>query len=390
MDDQCHVLCVDDEPKVLEGLALILRRNFRVSTAMNGQEALSVVEGEDPPGVVVSDLRMPEMDGNRLLSLVRERAPEAVRVLLTGQADVESAIAAVNHGQVFRFLTKPCKASAFLTAIQSAAEQHHILTAERLLLEQTLRGSIKALTDILSLSNPLAFGRAVRLRERAAELLGALRIKVPWQVEVAAMLSQLGCIVLPAAINEKLYYAKPLNHAEIEILRDLPNTTSQIVGNIPRMEMVTAILQTQHLNYDGTGSPPGSPQGESLPLGARVLKVVADHDVLESSGVTSDVAVEMMRRRDGYYDPRLLAGLAVLAPERKQSTRREMALSEVTVGMVLADDVLSSAGALLVPRGQGVSAGLLSLLRNLSTGTVREPIVVGAQAVVTPDRRMRQ
>jgi response regulator RpfG family c-di-GMP phosphodiesterase len=389
MSDQCHVLCVDDEPKVLEGQALILRRHFRVSTALNGQQALSIVEGENPPGVVVSDLRMPEMDGNRLLSLVRERAPEVVRVLLTGQADVESAISAVNHGQVFRFLTKPCKASAFLAAIHAAVEQHRILTAERLLLEQTLRGSIKALTDILSLSNPLAFGRAVRLRERAAALLGALRIKVPWQVEVAAMLSQLGCIVLPAAINEKLYYARPLSRSEMEILRDLPNTTSQIVGNIPRMETVTAILQTQHLNYDGTGSPAGAPKGDALPLGARVLKVVADYDVLESTGVAPDVAVATMRGRDGRYDPRLLASLAMPAMERTQVTRRQVTLAELTVGMVLAGDVLSAAGALLVPHGQEVSSGLLSLLRNLAGGTVQEPLTVLVQSNTASSPRRR-
>ena len=158
MTEQPHILCVDDEPKVLEGLVLNLRRHYRVSTASNGQGGLAIVDGNDPPAVVVSDMRMPEMDGAAFLSQVKERSPETIRILLTGQTDLDSAIAAVNHGQVFRFLTKPCNPQNFLTAIEAAAAQHRLVTAERELLEKTLRGSIKALTEILSLANPLILG----------------------------------------------------------------------------------------------------------------------------------------------------------------------------------------------------------------------------------------
>jgi DNA-binding NtrC family response regulator len=95
MTEQIHILCVDDEPKVLEGLVLNLRRYYRVSTAINGQKGLAIIDGDDPPGVVVSDMRMPEMDGAAFLSQVKQRSPDTVRLLLTGQADLDSAIAAV-------------------------------------------------------------------------------------------------------------------------------------------------------------------------------------------------------------------------------------------------------------------------------------------------------
>ena len=214
MTEQLHILCVDDEPKVLEGLVLNLRKHYRVSTANNGQGGLAIVDGNDPPAVVVSDMRMPEMDGAAFLSQVKERSPDTVRLLLTGQADLESAIAAVNHGQVFRFLTKPCSPPTLLTAIQAAAEQHRLITAEKELLEKTLRGSIKALTEILSLANPLIFGRATRLKQHASELVTGLGVPFSWQLEVAVMLSQIGCIVLSAANNEKLYYGRPLSPVE--------------------------------------------------------------------------------------------------------------------------------------------------------------------------------
>jgi len=211
MTEQLHILCVDDEPKVLEGLVLNLRRHYRVSTANNGQGGLAIVDGTDPPAVVVSDMRMPEMDGAAFLSQVKERSPDTVRLLLTGQADLESAIAAVNHGQVFRFLTKPCAPPTLLTAIEAAVAQHRLITAERELLEKTLRGSIKALTEILSLASPLIFGRATRLKQHATELVAGLGVPFSWQLEVAVMLSQIGCIVLTAENNEKLYYGKPLS-----------------------------------------------------------------------------------------------------------------------------------------------------------------------------------
>jgi CheY-like chemotaxis protein len=234
MADQVHILCVDDEPRVLEGLVLNLRRQYRVSTATNGLKGLEIIDGDDPPAVVVSDMRMPEMDGAAFLSRVKDRSPDTVRILLTGQADLDSAIAAVNHGQVFRFLTKPCSPQSFLAAIQAASDQHRLITAERELLEKTLRGSIKALTEILSLSNPLAFGRAMRLKKHAADLVAGLGVPLSWQVEVAVMLSQIGCVTLPAATNEKLYYGRPLNSDETELTQRVPALSLQLLESIPR------------------------------------------------------------------------------------------------------------------------------------------------------------
>src|SRR5919108_3505283 len=160
-----RVLCDDDEPHVLEGLRDSLRRSFDVSVADSGSAGLALLE-KDPDGyaVVVSDMRMPGMSGAAFLSQAKRVAPNAVRVLLTGHADVEAAISAVNDGQLFRFLTKPCSREELLRTCAAALGQHRLLVAERVLLHQTLRGAIKALVDVLALTNPAAFGRAIRLR----------------------------------------------------------------------------------------------------------------------------------------------------------------------------------------------------------------------------------
>ena len=376
MTDQIHILCVDDEPKVLEGLVLNLRRHYRVSTAINGLAGLAMVDGDDPPAVVVSDMRMPEMDGAAFLSRVKDRSPDTVRILLTGQADLDSAIAAVNHGQVFRFLTKPCNPPIFLSAIQAAAEQHRLITAEKELLEKTLRGSIKALIEILSLTNPLAFGRAMRLKGQASDLVAGLGLPLSWQIEVAVMLSQIGCVTLPAATNEKLYYGRPLNSGETELTQRLPALSLQLLESIPRLEAVRAILQAQEQNFDGSGSVHGAVQGESIPLGARILKLVIDYDTLEAAGSDPALAVGTLQARKGRYDPKLLEALARVKAKTVSQGVSEVAVAGVRPGMFLVQDVMSTTGLLLVARGHEVTPGLLYRLRNMAPGSVREPLVV--------------
>ena len=375
MTEQAHILCVDDEPKVLEGLVLNLRRHYRVSTAGNGQAGLAVVDGSDPPAVVVSDMRMPEMDGAAFLSQVKERSPDTVRLLLTGQADLDSAIAAVNHGQVFRFLTKPCSPPTLLTAIQAAVTQHRLITAEKELLEKTLRGSIKALTEVLSLASPLIFGRATRLKQHAAELVAGLGVPFSWQLEIAVMLSQIGCIVLSAENNEKLYYGRPLSPVEAESTQCVSKISLQLLENIPRLELVCAILDAQEYNFDGQGSPRGAPQGESIPLGARVLKLISDYDFLEAGGTSPGVAISTLQGRKGRYDPKLLGALS-RAKNKTAPSVGEVRLGALQAGMLLVHDIMSTTGTLLVPRGHEVTEAILTRLRGLEPGSVREPLLV--------------
>jgi response regulator RpfG family c-di-GMP phosphodiesterase len=375
MTEQLHILCVDDEPKVLEGLVLNLRRHYRVSTASNGQGGLAIIDGNDPPAVVVSDMRMPEMDGAAFLSQVKERSPDTIRILLTGQTDLDSAIAAVNHGQVFRFLTKPCNSQNFLTAMEAAAAQYRLITAERELLEKTLRGSIKALTDILSLANPLIFGRATRLKQHAAELVAGLGVPFSWQLEVAVMLSQIGCIVLSPANNEKLYYGRPLTAVETESTQCVPKISLQLLESIPRLELVCAILDAQEYCFNGSGSPSDAPRGESIPLGARVLKLVSDYDFLEAAGISPGVAISTLQGRKGRYDPKLLGTLGRVKNKAAPGIG-QIKLDSLQVGMLLVQDVVSTTGSVLVPRGHEVTQAILTRLSGLEPGTVREPLMV--------------
>ena len=133
------VLFVDDDANILNAYTRQLRKQFRIETAQGGEQGLAAVTDQGPYAVIISDLRMPGMDGIQFLSRVREIAPDSVRMMLTGHADLEVTTEAVNEGNIFRFLTKPCNSEVLAKAIAAGIEQYRLVIAERELLEKTLK-----------------------------------------------------------------------------------------------------------------------------------------------------------------------------------------------------------------------------------------------------------
>ena len=366
-----RVLFVDDDADFLAAMTRSLRsEHYLIETATSPRLGLEMVRDKGPYSVLVSDLRMAEMDGIMLLRQAREIAPDTVRILFTGQPDLDHATAAINEGAVFRFVVKPCSRVMISLTLKAALKQHQLVTAERVLLEQTLRGSIQALTDVLALASPLAFGRATRLRKTVAELASAGEVTERWHVEVAAMLSQIGCIVLPNATLERLYRGESPTPDEQGMLRRMPAIVEQLLAKIPRLEPVREILKLQYLNYDGSGASPGTATGEAIPWGARALKIAADLDALESEGLPRALAIDTLRGREGRYDPVLLAALGAVRRGEQRSDVRELRLQDLRPGMTLAQDVKTEFGSLFIARGQDVTDELIEKLLNVS-GEVR-------------------
>jgi response regulator RpfG family c-di-GMP phosphodiesterase len=271
--------------------------------------------------------------------------------------------------------------------LKGAVQQHQLITAERVLLEQTLRGSIKALTDMLALTAPQAFGRASRLRQSMISLVATVGIPVNWHLEVAAMLSQIGCVLLSPATLDKLYTREPLSETEEDMMRRLPEVTEDILGNIPRLDPVREILRYQAKHFDGTGFPADAVSGEAIPWGARALRAVIDLDDLESEGYAESLAFDILRARTGWYDPAILEALAQVRKTAPQAQVRELPVSQLRVGMVLAQDVRTDKGTLFIARGQEVSASLLAKLRNLAHGMLGNEsirVIVGGARQNTP------
>jgi FixJ family two-component response regulator len=221
-------LFVDDESAVLDGYKRMLRREFEVDSAVGGEQGLAAIHERGPYAVVISDMRMPGMDGAQFLAQVRQIAPDTVRMLLTGQADLDSAIHAVNEGNIFRFLTKPCQKEIMAKAITTGLVQYRLATAEKDLLENTLMGSIKVLTDVLSAASPEAFGRSMRVARCIRHLVSKFGLPSPWRFEAAAMLSQLGCVTLDPEVIQAAYLGRSLSpeaQARTNSLDDRPTTT---------------------------------------------------------------------------------------------------------------------------------------------------------------------
>lgn len=359
-----RVLCVDDDPNILQGYQRALRKQFALDVAQGGEEGLEAIARQGPYAVVVADMRMPGINGVEFLARVKQIAPDTVRMMLTGNADQQTALDAVNEGQIFRFLTKPCPPETFAKALEAGLAQYRLVTAERELLSKTLTGAIKLLTDVLGLVNPLAFGRASRLRNLARQLCQVLGVQQPWLIEMAALLSQIGCISVPEEILRKVFQREPLSDAEERIYNSHPETGHSMLVNIPRLETIAEIVAYQEKLYNGGGVPLDHRHGQDIPLGSRILKVALDWDLLCQSGCTQEHAMAEMHSRPGWYDPDVLAALRRVTGVAQTHVICKVRFSDLRDGLVLASDVRSLAGTLLCAKGQEVTPSLRARLRN--------------------------
>jgi CheY-like chemotaxis protein len=366
------ILCVDDEPRVVESLAVQLRHHYQILAANSGQQALRVLKEQGAPAVIVSDMRMPGMDGATLLKHVKELYPETIRILLTGETGRDAAIAAVNDGQIFKFLTKPCRTEQLRAAIDAGVMQHRLVIAEKVLLQETLIGCIKALVDILAITNPVAFGRSARLKRLATELAEAMGIPGFWQLEAAAMLSQIGYISLPVELVEKLYYGKRLTPEERLLADGAPHVAQRLLGRIARLEPVLEIL--------GAVWQPGNELPEGLIKNAvDSLRLLLEYDSHIVQGLTVEAALQKVRT--GRHDPKAMSALQSLLVEAiGPQDVIEVLVGNIKPGMVFVDDLYTHVGTLLVPKGFEVTEAFLARARNFGPGILQEKVRVSSAA----------
>lgn len=361
-----RVLFVDDEPNVLDGIRRQLRKRYDVHTAIGPEEGLALIRDGELFEVVVSDMKMPGMNGAEFLSVVRDESPESVRMILSGQSELDTAIRAINEGSIFRFLTKPCSPEVLIRGVDLALEQSRLIRVERELLEQTLSGAIKVVTEVLGIVNPDARRRAARIERYADQLSTALEIK-DWRLGLAALLSQLGCITIPDELSAKAYSAEELSKEEFEMFSSHSDVTARLIGSIPRLDGVADIISQQF-----------TPANEN-PLG-HILRAAVAFDRMLCRGISREGA--QIELRDGYDLPEALAQkLGALRPEVRAMAPRSVSLSELQPEMIIEADVLTKTGVLLVPRGEELTVALLERMRNFARGTgVVEPIQVLAPA----------
>ncbi|MGE3074440.1 MAG: HD domain-containing phosphohydrolase [Dehalococcoidia bacterium] len=368
------VVWVDDDPDLLLLMRRWLGSDYDLHTFDDSRSAFVELKSLSvEPVVVVADMNMPGMDGATFLSHVAEFQPNAVRVMFTGADDQQTAQKAVNEGHVFRFLTKGSDLQVIRETVDAAVHEFRSRETERRVLEDTTIGAVRALMDILAITQPSAFGRATRIRQTVAAMAEALSIR-SWQVELGASLSQLGCIVLPPLVMERVAQGRDVAPIYEKMFVEHPRTGAELIRKIPRLQPIADIVLFQHKYFSGAGFPEGGRAGASIPLGARMLKVAIDYDRLVISGSDPPAALTRMRARDGWYDPELLVGLAASTAGSESLRPTTLSPSELRPGMILAEDVRTADGLVVATRGEQVTNALA--LRLAANPNVRRRLAV--------------
>lgn len=372
-----RILCVDDEPHVLAGYKRALRKRFDIQVAEGPVKGLRALASEGPFSVVVSDYRMPGMNGVEFLARAAQESPDSPRIMLTGFADTETAIGAVNKGEIFRFLTKPCPPDHFARALDDGIKQRKLVLAERELLEQTLQGCVQVLIETLSLANPAAFSQAARIKRIIGYGTRALKLTEPWQYGVAAMLSQIGCIILPNELVLKVHAREPLTEDERALYASHPETGARLIAKVPRLDSVAEMIR-RHLTEPAIRGPVRT--ADPVAVGAQLLRVGSQLDRYFLTGLRVPKALAKLRNEPTQYTTEIVRRLEGLEFAHADAIVREVSLTELQEGMLLQEDIRGPDGLLLIASGHEVTYAVIERLRRATkrfrldkTVTVRMP-----------------
>jgi response regulator RpfG family c-di-GMP phosphodiesterase len=369
-----RILFVDDEPVLLQGYQRLLRNEFQVTTAVGGAAALTMVEHLGPFAVVLSDMRMPGMDGVEFLRKVKTLAPDTVRIMLTGVSELQTAINAVNEGSIFRFLSKPSNKDVLVKTLTEALAQHHLICAEKELLEKTLRGTVYVLTEVLSVVSPAAFSRAMRVRRYVRHVVTRLALSSPWKFEVAAMMSQLGCVTLDPDTIETVYTGGELSPEEEAQYIKHPRVADDLLKNIPRMESISWMIA--HQNEDLAGDfKISKTETRDVQLGARIIRAALNFDALLRKGHSRLEAAHHLTKSG--VDKKIIEAMLELEPETVSDDAQNLPIGKLTHGMLMDQDVRTEKGILVAAKGQEVTSLLLMKLKSfLGKGAIADGLAV--------------
>jgi putative two-component system response regulator len=312
-----RVLFVDDEPLVLAGLRRSVYAEFAADLAGGAEEGLSKLKKDGPYPVVVSDMRMPAMDGATFLATVRTISPDSIRVMLTGHSDIAAATRAVNEGEIFRFLTKPVSPETLLATLHACVAQYHAARLEKeqhkitlQALEELDLGTLTALARAIDAKSAWTAGHSERVTNLALKIGHAMDLPAK-SLEIlhrGGLLHDIGKIGTPLTVLDKPGKLEP---EEMQIMRDHVKIGVHILEPIPCFREALPIVAQHHEWFDGSGYPAGL-AGENISLHARILAVADCYDAIVSNrpyreGLPKQQAIEILKQRSGrQFDPLLI------------------------------------------------------------------------------------
>jgi len=354
---KARVLLVDDDPVVSSGPCEDGAPSFALVIVSSRDEGLERLEKEGPFAVIVASDRLPGDSGEELLNEVADRYPETSRVMLTAQSHLESADGQVNRGSLFRFLMKPCEPALFWQALHDAVEQYRLRLAERDLLRSTVQGVVEVLVEVMAINNPAAFGRSRRVQQLVAAAAFELGIDSTWELEMASLLSQLGFVTIPDVIVERAAMGQILTEEQQRMLEEHPALSSRLVGQVPLLETVAAIMTP--------GAAADEAAGPRVRLGARLLRAATEYEELVALRADPDQARAALADPTRGHDARLVRAITCAGAALHCSTLGSFPLARLQSGMVLAEDLRAMGrGRVILKRGSELTESSLQRLRN--------------------------
>lgn len=340
------ILIVDDDKSLLDSMRRGLCRRYDLSVAVGPVEGLKIIQDQGPFAVVLSDLRMPGMDGVRFLEKVKDLQPLSVRMMLTGHGDLDAAMSAVNEGHVFRFMTKPCPVDNLIRSLDAGIEQYKLVMSEKELLKGTLRGCVKVLVDVLNLVSPEAFSRGERVKRLMMAVAKRLGLTSTLKLELAGMLCQIGMVAVPQDIIFKRFRGEPLSPEEEQIYRMHASVAASLLSQIPRMSEVVALIGCQKDCYIDESV---------MPVDAVLLNICLEFDDLEQLNIDRDAAVEELRLRWEANNLPVFRAFVETVYKDAGHMPEKVALKDVKPGMILRQDIIDRSGTLIMAKGQEIS-----------------------------------
>lgn len=413
-NEPLSLLCVDDEVNVRLSLQRIFEADgYHVLLASDGKEALSVFEREEV-AVLLTDLKMPGMDGLELLKHVKHRSPDTVRMILTARADLDSTIGAINDLEVFRFIVKPWSAD-LKVSVRQAFHHYKVCAENRELTELTMKqnqalkewteklalevkrqtqsitkkneelerlyrqlegnfvDTIKTFSALLDMRDAETCSHSRRVTQASrfiAKQLGITGEELR-TIEIAAMLHDVGKIGIPDTILKKP--PKMLSRMEKEILQRHPVLGQNCVHSITRLSDAGVLIRHHHEHFGGGGYPDRI-SGEAIPLGSRIIAAADAFDRCLHPQATSQElhprdGLKLLRSQAGsLFDPKVVNALAPYADEKSKKASGSVEISipikELKEGMVLAKNIITAGGILLIARGETLSQVYVEKIKN--------------------------
>jgi putative two-component system response regulator len=375
---ESSVLVVDDNETNVDILVDALGDFYDVSVAMDGLSALEAVD-ENPPDLILLDIMMPGMDGYEVCQ--RLKANKKTRnipvIFVTAMVEVADEIKGFALGAV-DYITKPISSPLVKARVETHLKLRNSEQRLKQLLEKTLGGAVGMLTDVLSISNPSAFGRASRVKRHVEQLAKRVNLSRFWQIRMAAMLSQIGCITVSPEILERIYRGEDVSFEEQDSFDRHPRVGYELLRKIPNLREVAEIVaRQQNLEID-TGFKGSDEARKLVRVGSRILKLALDYENLVFRGDSSEAALSTLKSNEREYSAELLGQFSpIVQGESSHNPIRQLRASELSPGMIIHQDILTNKGKLLIEAGTEVSLPVYETLHNFTrTGFVQEPFQV--------------